>query len=261
MADPAALMLYGNGDTLGNFKDFADDLKTRSVGKTFKKVDIVSALSRDAFFAALEAFGAKQPIGELHIFTHSWGGGLAFGYHTPQTQNERSIKYNETIRRKRKITYDEILAAETGILFTDDLLRVPYSSKRSALQKLFAPFATIQIWGCNSGVDKWIYSDEDASNASVVDDTYMLDPGNEAIGYWWRALNKRNSPKPAAAKALATFFDRPVLGATSGSSVQVLRKGGWISSTAYRQQTGRWPTEKQDLRLQPDKGSYKKFLP
>jgi hypothetical protein len=260
-ADSGALIVCGNGAELGNFRAFADDLKSMFLAKKFKLVEIVDADTREAFLMALEDFGQRQPIGELHIYTHAWGAGLAFGYKTSRTQAQRKTIYQQSINRKRKIGYEEVLNTEIGILFTDDLIRQPYSTKKLALRALFVQTATIKLWGCNSGVSSWVYSDADASGASVTDEAFQLDPANEAIGYWWRAINKQNSPKPAIAKALATYFDRPVLGAISGSSAQVFRKGTWISSDNYRKQTGRWPTEAQSLRLNPDKGNYKEFKP
>lgn len=261
MAELGALVVYGYGAELGDFKAFADDLKTTDLAKRFKIVEIVNATLRSDFFKVLESFGAKQMIGELHIYTHAWGGGLAFGYKTRVTQENRSRVYQQTIARKRKIQYIEILDTEIGILFTDDLIRSPYNSKQAALRVMLAKDAFIKIWGCNSGVANWRYSDSNVDGSALYDEAVQLDPNNEAIGYYWRALNRQNTPKPAVAQAIANFFNCPVYGATSGSSVQVQYKGTWISSDGYRKATKRWPTEAQILRLHPDKGNYKKFDP
>jgi hypothetical protein len=254
-------VVYGNGADLGNFKFFADDLKTMSLGKKYKTVSIVPAMTRDAFFAAVESFGARQSIAELHIFTHAWGGGLAFGYDSAETNSKRASVAAEKRRLKKRVTYTEFLSAEYGILFTDNLVTGPYSSKRASLQKLFSPFATIQIWGCNSGISNWEYSDSNLDGSPLYDPAVQPDPSNEANGFWWRVLNTQNVPKPSAAQAVADFFGRPVRGALSGSSVQVFHKKTWISSSAYKKATTRWPGESQLLQLKPDKGSYVEFKP
>jgi hypothetical protein len=261
VADPGALIVYGNGADLGNFKFFADDLKSMALGKKYKIIGIVPAMTRGEFFAAVDAFGAKQPIAELHIFTHAWGGGLSFGYDTHETNARRAFVSSEKERLKKKITYLEFLNTEYGTLFTDNLITAPYNSKRSALQSLFSPFATIKIWGCNSGISNWAYSDSNIDGSALYDPNVQLDENNEAVGYWWRALNTQNVPKPSAAQALADYFKRPVRGARSGSSIQVFHKKTWISSSAYKKSTTRWPGEAQLLRLQPDKGTYVEFKP
>ncbi len=256
MTDPGALIIHGRGADLGNFRFFVEDLKSMSVAKKYSNDAIVSAPTRDAFFAAVHAYGSRRPLAELHIFTHAWGGGLAFGYDSPLTNSKRVIEYSNLKTPRRRATYLEVLEAEIGIVFTDDLLRSPYANQRAVLRRYLTPSATIKLWGCNSGMTNWLYHDE-----NIADQSYHFDPSNPAINYWWRALNTQRTPKPAIAKAVAGYFGRPVYGATSGASIQVLHHEKWIVPAAYRKATGRLPGEPQLLRLQPDRGEYKKFLP
>jgi hypothetical protein len=225
-------------------------------------VTIVSTPTRDAFFAAVEAYGRVRPISELHVFCHSIGGGLAFGYDSRLTNTRREIRQLAIgnwqlaiVNRRVRAGYIEVLNSEIGILFTDDLLRPPYAGMRSALQKHLTPFATAKLWGCNSGVANWIYHDQ-----NVTDQSYNFNSKNPADGYWWRALNTQHAPKNSIAKAMATYFNRPVFGATSGSSIQVKHGSNWISSSTFKKITGHMPGEPQLLQLHPDKGPYLRFL-
>jgi hypothetical protein len=142
----------------------------------------------------------------------------------------------------RPATYDRVVVAEVGAVLTDHFLAAPFSSSRSAASAAFSAGASIRLWGCNSGIANWVYSDD-----------------SEA--YYWRALNERNTPKPAIAQAFADFFNIPCFGAQSGASIQVLHKGVWISSAAYKKSVGRWPGEPQILRLHPDRGAYVEYKP
>jgi hypothetical protein len=107
----------------------------------------------------------------------------------------------------------------------------------------------------------WRCSDNYPDGSSVYDPTIDVDPVNPAFRYWWRALNTHNVPKPSVAQAIADFFGTPTFGARSGSSIQVLYKEQWVSSTRYKTSTSKWPGEAQILRLHPDRGDYLEFKP
>jgi hypothetical protein len=77
-----ALVMYGRGGSLGNFKFFADDLvATELSGYTPADVAIENVERRDAFFAVLNRHPGE--LEELHIFSHSIGGGLFLAYGDP----------------------------------------------------------------------------------------------------------------------------------------------------------------------------------
>ena len=100
----------------------------------------------------------------------------------------------------------------------------PYRDYVVNLRPLFSKKAKIKIWGCNSGIGNWIYSDEDERGNQVHD----LDA--PASYYYWRALNEQNRPTPSIAQAFANYFQVSTYGATSGSSIQVLHQGRWIAT-------------------------------
>jgi hypothetical protein len=260
-----ALILYGNGADLGNFKYFADDLASRlATQKRFARADVSirETMTRAAFVEAIRATPAGSLIKELHVFSHSIGGGLYVGYHEATAAQNRGAAMAANPARSAKarigkITYDKVLEAETGGVLTDHLVRAPLAAERGALRKKFAPDATIKLWGCNSGRIGWVYSDpvDERGDASTAD------PDAEALIYYWRALNTQNTPKPAIAQAIADYFNATTYGAGSGSHVEVLHKGAWISSSTYKKQVGRWPGEPQMLRLHPDIGDYNAFKP
>jgi hypothetical protein len=253
--------VYGNGADLGNFKFFADDLKRRELGKKYKVVGIERTITCDAFLSAITRFGRLQPIGELHIFSHSFGGGLSLAYGDSFVEGAIDNAESYAVVRKRRLTYAEVIQALPGSLITDRLVSPQYVAKKAEIQKLFSPFATIKIWGCNSGRNNYVYSDGNGAGGETTDQSFMLDADNEALGYFWRALNTQNVPKPAVAKAMAQFFDRPVFGAKSGSSIQVKDRARWISSTQFQKIHRRPAGERDDLRLNPDFGGYVKFMP
>src|SRR5436190_6582225 len=150
-----ALLLYGNGAGLGNFKFFADDLATELVKKKkFEKKDIVikETLSREAFFKALQDLSADQKIKELHVFSHSIGAGLYVGYHETTATANRMAAMSKYMGTATKITYQEVLDAETGGVLTDHLAQAPLSGLQASLRLKFATGATMKIWGCNAGV-------------------------------------------------------------------------------------------------------------
>jgi hypothetical protein len=155
--------------------------------------------------------------------------------------------------------YDSVLNAEKGTLFADDLVRSPYAGYAARMRSLFAPGGKIKIWGCNSGIANWEYSDEDAAGNSICD---LNAP---ALYYYWRALNERYMPKPSIAQAFADYFRVSTFGATSGSSTQIKQKGKWnkvpldgkIAVGGKRRFVG----ERDVLRLAPDVGTYREYKP
>jgi hypothetical protein len=118
MADrDIALLLYGNGADLGNFKFFADDLSSQLVRK--KKFDTTSilikeTLNRRTFFDAIKAVPAGTKIKALHVFSHSIGGGLYVGYKLQVSKDVRAAAFARSSKLGRRITYQEVLAAGIG---------------------------------------------------------------------------------------------------------------------------------------------------
>jgi hypothetical protein len=206
--------------------------------------------------AALQGIPVGQKIKELHVFSHSIGAGLYVGYHEATAAANRAAAVSLFQGTSTKISYDQVLNAETGGILTDHLIRDPLKSGKSALQAKFAATATAKLWGCNSGVSGWIYTDYNTASRG-----YVSDQDAPADYYYWRALNTRNMPKPSIAQALADYFGVTVYGAGSGSHIEVQYGGKWITSTKYKEVTGRWAGEPQTLRLHPDAGDYNGFAP
>ena len=261
MADVnVAVLLYGYGAELGNFKFFADDLATELVkSKKFDKANIIikETLSRDAFFQALQDLSPNQKIKELHVFSHSIGAGLYVGYHETTATANRMAAMQRYQGTSAKITYQEVLDAETGGILTDHLSQAPLKGLSAQLKLKFAPGASLKIWGCNAGVSGWVYSD-------VVDAAgtrFTSDENESALVYYWRALNTQNTPKPSISQALADYFGVPVLGAGSGSHIEVRHEGKWLKSDVFKSKTGKWAGEPHTLRLHPDKGDFNEFKP
>jgi hypothetical protein len=241
-----ALLLYGAGAELGNFKFIADDTAEELVSaKKFDKANIVikQTLDRATFVSALQSIASGQKIKELHIFSHSIGAGLYLGYHEPQPRANRAAVINAASSAGTTVTYTQVLDAETGALLTDHLIRDPLRTAQADLKAKFASGAMIKVWGCNSAVANWTYSDEDPSV------------------FYWRALNTQHTPKPSIAQALADYFGAKVFGAGSGSHVEVRNEGKWITSDKFKNKTGHWPGQPQTLRLKPDRGDYNEFSP
>jgi hypothetical protein len=258
-----AVVLYGNGAELGNFKFFANDLATQFVqDRKFDRANIIikPTLSGAEFFSALIGIPPSRKIKELHVFSHSIGGGLYLGYRLGAAARFRQdalrpFPYPFTPGAPR-ISYDQVLATEyKAAILTDHLRWPPFSEAQAQLRAKFSAGATIKIWGCNSGVSGWVYTDEDSSGNLVPDQNA---PANY---YYWRALNTRNVPKPSIAQAFADFFGVTVYGAGSGSHIEVWYHGRWITSTAFKGATGRFPGEPDILRLHPDRGDYNPFSP
>lgn len=250
MADEGALVIYGRGAELGNFKFFADDLVTTELAGFDKKlIGIKNIERRNAFFDLLRQPPFAFKIKELHIYSHAWGAGLSLGY-----KDKAVTALTDAIVSKKKgqlANYYSFLDANIGTVFTDDLIRVPYNDYKAEIRRHFAPGAKIKIWGCNSGYANWVYNDPDSSGREVYD----VDA--PAAVYYWRALNEKNSPKPAIAQAFADYFQVATYGARSGSSIQIKHKGKWISSA----KVGRPVGEKDLLRLDPDEGDYYEYAP
>ncbi len=248
MASEGALVLYGNGGELGNFKFFADDLISTDLNKRFgKNVKSVYVNRGRSLLSEIVAHDTKKWfIKELHIFSHSIGAGMFLGYKDATINILRQATYINPDGSTKPAKYEDVVAAEIGSVLTDHLVIPPFTSSKSQARAAFASMsASIKIWGCNSGVKNWVYWDGNDPNAP----------------YYWSALNEKNTPKPALAQAFANYFNQTTYGATSGASIQVFHKGMWKSAATYKKETGKWAGEPQILRLHPDKGNYLKYVP
>jgi hypothetical protein len=147
----------------------------------------------------------------------------------------------------------EVLNAEIGAVLTDRLVMPPFNKDQARMKAKFADGATAKLWGCNAGVDHWVYSDPSGST--------LLFRENEAGPYYWRALNTHNVPKPSIAQGLANFWGIPVYGAQSGAHVEVFHLQHWITTNQYKAEMKRWPGPAQILRLTPDRGAYVLYSP
>lgn len=243
---PGVVIIYGNGADLGDFGIFAKALMAQLASRFHDRIIIKKITNKLdlIFYMALTAFPFR--IAEFHIFSHAFGGGLALGYHMPQYAALRNNASNAASQQGRQISYEEVLATELGILFSDDMASPPYalilSSFQSVIQSKFTDSAFCKLWGCNGGVDGWRYSDQAGS-------------------YYWESLNSKNTPKLSIAKTLASYLKIPVWAASSGSHIEVLDNGKWISSNQYKKRHGRNPSGTIPLRLHPDKGDYNRFDP
>jgi hypothetical protein len=238
-----AILLCGNGADLGDFKVFADNLVHNDISKRFKKEDIIikRTVKRDEVFQAI----LDQPdnsIKELHIFSHSIGGGLYVGYHHKDAQAARDAMINTLTAVGRDATYAEVLQTEIGGILTDHLILAPYNNTQAQMKAKFASDATGKFWGCNAGVEHWIY--EHDSNPR-----------------YWDMLNTQNTPKPSVAQAFATFWGIKVSGASSGSHIEVFVQKHWMTSDQYKAMTKHWPGSGNILRLTPDHGTYIEHTP
>ena len=245
-----AIIIYGDGGELGNFEIFANSLRAELAHK-YSTVE-VHHVNRDLyFFELLEAISTENVrIAELHIFSHAIGAGLFLGYKDPAVAARRQAIYQSADDSDSKVTYRQAVATEVGAIQTDDFRLGSIQAKKNNLRTKFSPRAFIKIWGCNSGVSGWVYSD-----GSVVD------PDDDSTAYYWRAFNEFNVPKPSIAKAFAMYFGVRVFGANSGASIEVKHKNSWISSQQYKVNVGQWPSGSLPHRLVPDRGSYNEFSP
>lgn len=245
-----AVIVYGDGGELGSFKVFAESLK-RELSVKYKKIILQYANRDHQLFKLLQSINhTKENIEELHIFSHAIGAGLFLGYKDPAIAARREAVWKTAFKAKRKVTYHQAVQAEVGAIQTDDLQLCAISSQKADLRKRFSTNAFIKIWGCNSGVGDWVYSDNG-----------IVDPSDTSEAYYWRAFNEFNVPKPSIAQALATFFDRKVYGANSGASIEVKYKKKWISSQQFKNNLGHWPSGSLPHRLVPDKGAYNELRP
>ncbi|MCG5054194.1 MAG: hypothetical protein KA712_14615 [Myxococcales bacterium] len=203
MLSAKAVILYGNGGDLGNLEVFARGIQ-KSLPESYGHKDVIvkNVIRKEDFFHLIDTFANTYvgSITELHIVSHAIGAGLFLGYHVAAINDSRwSVQLEIQEKKKRRISYDEVVATEIGAVLTDDFVRPAIKAKAAAMRSAFAVGSTIKIWGCNSGVDGWLYGDNGEADPNVYD---------ERIPYYWRALNTRNVPKPAIAQAFADFFSK-----------------------------------------------------
>jgi hypothetical protein len=207
---------------------------------------------RDAFFDAL--MKAPAPIGEVHLFVHSFGGALVLGYQDRALGDQRDMIM--AMYRGRPTPQQVVLNTEKGILFVHDLFRGPYAGLRDSLRRKFAPGAFLKIWGCNAGLEGHVYSDTHTISIDPLIIDYTTSPdfriGDE---FYWRALN--STRLPSIAQALASWLNIPVIAARSGAHIQASMHGRWTSAARL----SRPIVERDDIRLHPDRGDYVQFKP
>jgi hypothetical protein len=200
------LLICGRPDTFGSFTSYADDLITADIIKRVprKNTRVLSVLTKHEFLDEIAAFAKMFLISELHVFSHSYGAALSLGYHDRAQGLLRGQAIDRYLRVGQKTPLTALLDAEVGMLFTDDLVRGQYAANKATIRRFFHSSATIKLWGCNSGIDGWTFSD------------------------------------PLSDPALP---------------------GAWLDNDKFKKTVGRWPTQKDILRLKPDKGDYKKYMP
>ncbi len=256
-----ALIIYGRGDTLGNFEVFSRDLAGRlTTGRaaapsgrfTRDRIVQVNIERRARFFDYLKdpPFKGRMKIKELHVFSHSIGAGLFLSYGDAAVARLRAQAVQRAGRAGRNITYREALDAEVGAILVDDFMRPPFRGMKTAIRGNLEADAFIKLWGCNAAITGWVYSDNG-----------VTDPADTRTPYYWRALNEQNVPKPSIAQAFSDYFGLKTYGASAGSHIEVLHRGAWVSSTRYRSQVGRWPSGALQHRLTPDRGHYDEYRP
>ncbi len=246
-----AIIAYGDGKELGDFKIFASHLESE-LSKKYKTV-IVKYVNRDfQFFQLLNSIDeSKQVIAELHVFSHAIGAGLFLGYGDSAISMNRNLLVGNKMKSGSRVTYLEAVNTEKGAIQTDDLVSGKYLKNKAVYQSKFSAKAFLKLWGCNSGVKNWVYSDGNG----------VVDPKDKSVLYYWRAFNEFNVPKPSIASAMAKFFNRSVYGASSGASIEVKYKKTWISSKEFKTKVGHWPSGALPHRLTPDIGKYNEYLP
>lgn len=240
-----AVIIYGRGGDLGDFKIFAEYLKKDLTAVYGDNIVIANITRKKEFLSFLSLTKFRFKIKELHIFSHAFGTGLALGYKDPSISRERELfvkndlnNYYET--NKFDGLYKKIIELEKGILFIDDLLEAS-PAIADAVRKIFAPLeAFTKIWGCNSAVEEWIYD---------YNDTY------------WGALNYKLNPKPSIAKSFAAFSKVRTFGAVSPSHIEVKVNGKWMTSQDYKNIHHQWPSSAFRHRLEPDSGGFIEKLP
>ena len=139
MADEeVAVILYGNGAELGNFRLFADDTSAELIRlKKFSKTHILirETLNRASFMNTLSTIPSLFKIKEFHVYSHSIGGGLYVGYHEATANAVREAALTRSLGQARKISYDEVLNAEVGGILGDHLLREPLLTDKECLAR------------------------------------------------------------------------------------------------------------------------------
>lgn len=249
-SDEGTVVLYGRGGGLGDFSVFAQSLIKQELKAKYaknialkyvdRKKDLIDYLSETDF-------GYK--ICELHIFSHAFGTGLSLAYEDPALEKQREDWRLKNINQyyedgKLNDLYDAIINREVSVLFIDDLLSLmPHDTKKKIQNKFDEKGAFVKIWGCNAGVENWIY-DTDGE-----------------WGLYWGALNFKNNPKPSVARAFAQCCNVRAFGATSGSHIEVKDDELWLSSTEYKKKYGKSPSGALPYRLKPDRGDYIEFKP
>lgn len=248
--EKVAIIAYGDGGELGSFKVFAESLE-KELSKKYTKV-ILQYVNRDSkFFNLIKSIDISQEeIEELHVFSHAIGAGLFLGYKDSVIAASRNALVMMKSKMGKKITYFEAVRTEVGAVQTDDFKLGTLNKSQSDFRKRFSTTSFIKIWGCNSGVKGWVYSDGG-----------IVDLRDTSVPYYWRAFNETNTPKPSIAQAMAKYFNRKVYGATSGASIEVKHKKSWLSSQQFKDRVGHWPSGILPHRLVPDKGAYNEYLP
>jgi hypothetical protein len=258
MASNYYLLMHGRGADLGNFKVFSDSHR-KSIEQADKDAVVVQVSTERAvvFRQTLDDWPLANKIKEIHVWSHSIGAGLFLGYHDPQLSTLRGAFIARLQAEGRDASFEDVRTAEVGALFTDDLLVSPYTATKAAIGPKLAKGAFVKVWGCNSAVPGWTYSD------TAPDGSLVYEKSDKSATYYWRALNEKNQPKPSIAQAFADFFGVKVFGASSGSSIQVLEKKGlsWIGSDAYKKKFNKYPPGTLPHRLHPDKGDYNAYTP
>ena len=256
MASTYYLLMHGRGGSLGDFKVFSDTHR-KAIMRADKDAVVVQESTERAkrFREVLESWPSANKIKELHIWSHSIGAGLFLGYQDPTIAAERVALVTRTQAAGRNPTFDEVRENEIGALFTDDLLVSPYTATKATVRPKLQKDAFVKIWGCNAAIDNWVYTDTGPGGALITD------PADTSATYYWRALNERNRPKPSIAQAFADFFDVKVFGASSGSNIQVIHGGAWVSTDAYHKKFSKHPPGTLPHRLHPTKGDYNAFTP
>lgn len=258
MKNTGALLIYGRGGKLGDFKQFGDDLVARELKRKYgSRISAFRAERRHAFFDAISK--APWQIAELHVFSHSIGASLMLGFGDFSLQSGR-----ENIVKKYSpfpVPQREVLDTEKGAVFVHDFVRGPYQGLQNTLRKRFASNAFIKIWGCNAAVKGHVFTDVLTRNAAMQATAYTASP-DVAVGeiYYWRALNGPTD-SPSIAVTLSRYFNVPVYAAGSGAHIEVDLKGRWVKPSVFKSATGHGPYEPDDIRLHPDRGEYDRYAP
>lgn len=243
------VIMYGRGHDLGNFQVFAEHLQKDLLPSYSNRIKIVNIQEKKSFFNFFKNFNESYLVHELHIFAHSIGGGIFLDYGGSASSDSRLKAYNKAARLRRNVTYEEVRDAEIGAILSDDFLNPTFRTMQTQIKSKFTSDAFIKLWGCNSGYENWVYSDNDWNGDGIAE-------------IYWSVLNSKNTPKPSVAQSFAKFFNLKVYGARSGSHVEVFDNGLWITSQEYKNKYGKWANPSLvKHRLHPDKGIYYEYNP